>query len=219
MFGARRNIPWRSLRHRLAAGVALCAYLAAALGLPLPASPPREKGQPFPCMDHPCGCRTAEQCWTHCCCLTPEERWAWARAHNVEPPAYAERPAGSAEGWNAAPLRDQVEGKAPTKGRGACCRAEKSCCADPACGRGCCHASTPPASVKTDATKGGVRWVLGVSAQRCQGLTTLWLSTGTTLPPPRAVAWAPCEVAAGWLPATDTAACLLSRTPPAPPPR
>jgi hypothetical protein len=219
MLGARRKIPWRSLRRRLAAAVTLCAYLAAALGLPLPASPPREKGQPFPCMDHPCGCQTAEQCWTSCCCLTAEERWAWARAHNVQPPAYAERPAAADQGWSTTPLRDQAEGKTPPHGRGACCRSEKSCRADSARDRGCCQPSTSPSSDKADNARGGVRWVLGVSAQRCQGLTTLWVSTGTTLPPPRVVAWAPSADPAGWLSSTDTTAFLLSRTPPAPPPR
>ncbi|HJT78443.1 MAG TPA: hypothetical protein VJ739_14665, partial [Gemmataceae bacterium] len=43
--------------------------------------------------DDPCGCQSAEQCWRHCCCYTPEEKLAWAHAHGIEPPAYAERPA------------------------------------------------------------------------------------------------------------------------------
>ncbi len=214
MLGARWKIPWRPLRQRLAAAVALCAYLVAALGLPLPAAmPPRETGEPFPCMEHPCGCRTAEQCWTSCCCFTAEQRWAWARAHHVQPPAYAERPAPAAQGWNSTRLRDQGEGKSASR-QGACCRTEKTCCTDLACGRDCSR----PAQ-KNSPARGGVRWVLGVSAQRCQGLTTLWTTTGTTLPAPRAVAWTPCEVPTGWLPATDAFACLLSRTPPAPPPR
>ena len=89
----RRPTFWRRLRPRLAAGVALLAYAAAAFGLPLPEPGPRkDRSRPYPCMDHACGCLCAEDCWRHCCCFTPAERWAWAEAHGVQPPDYAERP-------------------------------------------------------------------------------------------------------------------------------
>jgi hypothetical protein len=213
---ARRNTLRRPIRQRLFAAVALCAYSAAAFGLPLPAAAtPREAGEPFPCMGHACGCRTAEQCWTNCCCFTPEERWAWARAHDVQPPAYAERPAPSEEGWNTPRLRDRAEGEPAQATRRSCCRdrAAKACCGGGACAGA---DTTQPAN---EAPPSGVRWVPGVSALRCQGLTTLWVTTGTTLPPPPAVGWAPCETPEGSLHAPDAVACVLARTPPIPPPR
>ena len=78
---------------RLIAVGAILAYLAAAIGLPLPpAVVIKDGGKPFPCQGHACGCQTAEECWRHCCCHTPEERWAWAEEHNVIPPEYAEKP-------------------------------------------------------------------------------------------------------------------------------
>ncbi|WP_145076870.1 hypothetical protein [Aureliella helgolandensis] len=44
---------------------------------------------PFPCQSCACGCVTAEQCWTSCCCYSPSERLQWAQENGVTPPAYA----------------------------------------------------------------------------------------------------------------------------------
>jgi hypothetical protein len=87
-----RKSTWRRWARRIGVVVALAAYLVAAIGFPIPAASAKGNGVPFPCMDHPCGCQSAEQCWRGCCCMTVEERWAWAREHNIEPPPYAERP-------------------------------------------------------------------------------------------------------------------------------
>src|SRR4051794_16978264 len=106
MIGSWRTTSWGPLRRRLWAGVTLVAYLLAALGVPLPASARKEPGVPFPCQDHPCGCRTAEQCWAACCCFTPEQRIAWAQAHHVQPPPYAEKPGG--QSWRTTRLRDRA---------------------------------------------------------------------------------------------------------------
>src|SRR5262249_36229142 len=150
-----------------------------------------------PCQGHPCGCRSAEDCWQHCCCLSPEERWAWARAHDVEPPAYAERP--SVQGWHATPLCDQeaeAGGSAPT-----CSHCANSACPDvpsPACCEGshppsaCCHAEPArPDPVQCGSDKARSARVVGLAALNCRGATTLWVSTGTALPPPPVVTWNP----------------------------
>src|SRR5438132_6551133 len=88
----KRNTFWRRLTRKLCTLLALVSYLAVGVGLPLPAHAHKDRSQPFPCQDHLCGCQSAEECWRHCCCFTPEQRWAWAEAHHVVPPAYAERP-------------------------------------------------------------------------------------------------------------------------------
>src|SRR5438105_14669671 len=103
----RRNDWWRLVTRRMCACGALLCYLATAVGFPLPSLVQKDHSQPFPCQDHPCGCQSAEQCWRHCCCFTPEEKWAWAEAHGVVPPPYAERPHG--QGWNTPRLRDREE--------------------------------------------------------------------------------------------------------------
>jgi len=190
----------RSTRaHRLGVIVALCAYCLSIFGFPLPAAAPRkEADQPFPCQNHPCGCQTAEQCWRHCCCFTPEERWAWARAHGVQPPAYAERPACS--GWRTTPLRAQAETKAPA--------ADCACCS--------AHHEPPPPPPPPGSN---VRWVLGVSALGCQGFSTFWIGSAAALPPVAAVAWNPERGFAETLGHPESRLCFLRHTPPVPPPR
>jgi hypothetical protein len=49
----------------------------------------KDLSQPFPCQHCACGCKNAEECWTHCCCFTPTQRAAWAKENGVTPPAYA----------------------------------------------------------------------------------------------------------------------------------
>ncbi len=90
--------------HRFIAWLSLVGYAIVASGLPLPrgavapgnASPAAEKrlavkdrSTLFPCMDKPCGCVTAEQCFTNCCCNTPAETLAWAQAHQIDPAVIA----------------------------------------------------------------------------------------------------------------------------------
>lgn len=185
---------WRTLRYRLfIAGVGL-AYLLAALDIPLPVAIHKDASQPFPCQDHPCGCKNAEQCWTSCCCFTAEERWAWARAHHVEPPAYAEKPA--AHGWNTAKLRDRDTTT-----------------------ESCCHAHQPAAPARVALASAAGWWTTTLAAWRCQGYSTLWVSAGSVLPVPPLAAWRPDSnpPARVCLPSVD--ADKVPSIPPDPPPR
>jgi hypothetical protein len=64
----------------------------AACFLPIPSLPDLSResdGEQYPCQGSLCGCRTAYQCWTSCCCTTPDERLAWAVENKVAPPVYA----------------------------------------------------------------------------------------------------------------------------------
>ncbi len=64
--------------------------------LPVPISLPSAKsidGRTYFCQDRPCGCASAEQCWTHCCCATLKEQLDWAEKKGVTPPAYAAKSA------------------------------------------------------------------------------------------------------------------------------
>lgn len=72
--------------------LSLIGYTLVAGGLPLPAgfgAGPGRAGKdcsiPFPCMDSPCGCSTAVQCYANCCCHTPAQRRAWAKARGLDP--------------------------------------------------------------------------------------------------------------------------------------
>jgi hypothetical protein len=86
---------WRDSRlKRALCGGVLLLYLVASLGLlPSPDLLSRWFGyaisEPFPCQSHSCGCATAHQCWTSCCCYTPHQRLVWAVRNGVEPPSSA----------------------------------------------------------------------------------------------------------------------------------
>jgi hypothetical protein len=86
--GGKRS--WSRPAGKIGAGLALLTFTMTSIGIPSPPASVKDRSMPFPCQDHACGCASAEQCWRHCCCFTPRERWAWAQAHHVEPPAYAE---------------------------------------------------------------------------------------------------------------------------------
>jgi hypothetical protein len=232
MIPFRSNTFWRPLRRRLPAVLALVAYLAAALGMPLPTPAHRDRSQPFPCQNHACGCQTAEQCWRHCCCFTSEEHWAWARANHVEPPTYAEKPTPekpASAGWNTPRLRDQAEGKTTPSPHCARCAQTPNGQDDsePHAAAGQSIPGTnasPPARDPCDpeprpAAVGGWRLTLGVNSLCCQGLSTLWLTSGTTLPPPAPLAWVPWQAPAGWVCGLEDLPLSLSAPPPLPPPR
>ncbi|MFN7876762.1 MAG: hypothetical protein ACK5PB_15685, partial [Pirellula sp.] len=68
----------------------LVAFVACFLPVPsMPEVAPESDGERYPCQGSLCGCRSAYQCWTSCCCTTPEERLAWAIDNNVTPPTFA----------------------------------------------------------------------------------------------------------------------------------
>jgi hypothetical protein len=213
---ARRKLR-RSIRRRLFAACTLVSYLIASLGIPLPAmATAKDSGQAFPCQHHGCGCHTAEQCWARCCCFTPEQRWAWAEAQQVQPPSYAEKPADT--GWRSARKRDQ----------------ESTCCKQKQRTSSCCQTSTEPRPAPkpevpkpgkpkstTPPAKGdsGWRWALGISAPACQGNATLWASTASVVPPAPPLAWVPYMNLVERLFYADESARILAQTPPLPPPR
>ena len=208
---------WRTLRYRLFVMGVTLAYLLVALEIPLPAAVHKDTGQPFPCQDHACGCQTAEQCWTSCCCFTPEQRWAWAHAHNVQPPAYAEKPAAkpisqpAARGWNTLKLRERDGDVAATATK--CCGQKQQVRAS------CCQTESKPGAQQPVSRRGGVRWGSVVTAWRCQGFQTLWVSFGAVLPVSRSAAWSPDCSPPSLFSLSDIRASVLSMSPPAPPPR
>jgi hypothetical protein len=133
------------------AGVALVCHLLTTFGFPVP-TPAHKKaaGDPFPCQSSPCGCLTAEGCWQgDCCCLTIEQKLAWAEANGIEPPAHVR------------PLVESRRSRPAPRKRSCCSEADHpdvpSCCAE------------PPEAKKPDTTDAPVRWVVGVFARTCRG--------------------------------------------------
>jgi hypothetical protein len=192
------------VRRRAGAALALLAYLAATLGFALP-HPVRKSGRPFPCQHHLCGCQTAEQCWRHCCCYSPEERRDWARKNNVPVPADAEQPATN-QSWCSTRLRDRASGKSKTHACGsACCAGKKK--------RTCCSARA-----KADRAPAG-HWTPTLATFHCQGLTTVWISGGAVLPAPPGPEWNPNLALVCQLSHSPCRAPRRPAQPLAPPPR
>ena len=198
----------------------IVGYAALAAGLPLPAgvaaSNPRpvaaaaragllaakDRSRPFPCMDSPCGCATAEQCFRECCCHSVSERLDWARRHGLEAEVLAVLEGGPAAG--------AVE---PAADAGGCCSSHgKKSPAKPSC---CASASPADDAPPRDPPRRRSVTLRAVLA--CQGLVAEWMSVGGTLPPVRVDAGAsaaPCE----WVELFDMAALSPPLTPRSPPP-
>lgn len=78
--------PWA---RRLIAGPLLLwlALLQFPLPMRAPATVDKDTSVAHPCMHRACGCATASQCWTSCCCTTRQERITWARKNLGRVPA------------------------------------------------------------------------------------------------------------------------------------
>jgi hypothetical protein len=159
----------------------------------------KDLSTPYPCMNRPCGCRSAEECWKSCCCTTKAERIAFVLEHGLEMPA--------------ALKEADKEPPAPR----ACCskRSEDAVC------QSCSNEAKAPAcdacrSAKKPARKG----VLLLSAAlKCKGLTSMLMQFGGAVVPANAPLPELAPVAQGLMNLADDLRTGVSLSPPAPPPR
>jgi hypothetical protein len=198
------------LLRRGTAWAMLALYGLVASGIPLPMGLPpagsaaekkiagKDLSRPFPCMDKPCGCATAKQCFTSCCCHTPAETLAWARARGID------------ESVINALTRRVAAVSAPAAASGGCCsskapESEPSCCSSPEneidqaiCSDYQSLAAEPKQSVNEpacehEAAESNERpaAAVGVLVLRdmlaCGGMQSWWASGGVSLPPPAIV--------------------------------
>lgn len=173
---------------RLLVVAALACFLAGTIGIPLfvPISQTKDRSQPYPCMNHPCGCASAEACWRSCCCFTNGEKLAWAAKHGVTPPQYVFAAAAQEK---AAAAQEKV-----VRTTGSCCQTTAKTCSAPK--KSCCdvlHFPTPDVNTQSDQAASTTAqeketWSIGfisaVQARRCQGHAELWLALGAVAPPP-----------------------------------
>lgn len=108
--------------------------------------------------------------------MSTQEKLAWAKQHGITPPDY---------------VLAAAEAESPAREPGSCCQREPEVeLADaeqtgPASRSSCCTSgrvarSNPPLGGDTKDWD----WLIGIQAQKCQGLSTLWLVSGAVLPPP-----------------------------------
>lgn len=145
---------WRNQRRRIVSAVLLIAHLLATIGFPLPATASGSCGRAASA----CCCGTAEQCRAnHCGCphspaLTPQ----------VAPAIEDDVPACCAK-----------KAAMPAETKSCCTKPaesveQKSCCAKPT--KPDVPAEEPEES-PAQPEPGKVRWVIGISAQKCRGGT------------------------------------------------
>lgn len=234
---------------RITTWVAILGYSLVASGMPLPfgtvvPSAPespvakrlagKDRSRPFPCMDKPCGCATADQCFTSCCCNTPAETLAWAKAHAVEPAVLA-----------ALERRVTGGGRAVTKDQKPSCCSTKAAAVEESCCKSQPAASTAfededlctayqSLAVKTAATavkpadKGPshreaevdprTRTVTLRAMLACGGIVAEWFAAGAALPPPRVDLGLSTSVVGVCSPGDESGECVRG-SPSAPPPR
>lgn len=187
-------------------GLAGCVVLAQLLGsIGIMPAMAESDSTPFPCRDHPCGCRTALQCWSGaCCCMTMREKVAWAIEHNIVPPAHAAEMAAR----ESAPRKTEE----PTAG---CCTRGGTKKAS------CCESSRIKETSQPESqTPGQAGWVAGLFAQKCHGhgYNELGLLNIGVPPEPQAP-WLDEPILADCWESPDQNACPRQQQPLVPPPK
>jgi len=202
----------------------------------------KDRSRPFPCMDKPCGCATAEQCFSNCCCNTPAETLAWARAHGSDPAVIvalqrrlAARPEPTAAASSCRPAKKEAGGRS-TPGEPACCAEAETGAGSitldgcEICGDFASLAATANEQLVNETTASpetdfpGVepvssRTVVLKAMLACGGMVSQWLSVGGV--PPRPVVTAVLSFAPlveAILPGDSVFSCVRF-APDAPPPR
>jgi len=231
---------------RITTWLAILGYVLVASGLPLPlgvVAPAasesaaakriagKDRSRPFPCMDKACGCATAEQCFTSCCCNTPAETLAWAKAHQIEPAVLLalENRVSRAEqdrlNVAKATLEPSCCSVSATESESSCCETasavmtselaidsdEDSLAVLPAAA-----ADIPSDDMPPEQPRG--RSVTLRAMLACGGIVAEWFTAGAALPPPRVELTLATSILYVCAPADEAGECLRA-SPAAPPPR
>jgi hypothetical protein len=224
--------------HRFTAWMALLGYAIVASGLPLPMgaafpsasnSPAakrlagKDRSRPFPCMDKPCGCATAEQCFSNCCCNTPAELMAWAKANRVDPAVIVA-------------LKRRAAVPAVSVKRSCCSpKAETSCCESPSSAPAAINEADVCSDYRSLAANpewpdddedgheesgpASGRVIVLRAMLACGGIVAQWCAIGTSLPPPPVITCERSTEPAGEVACHDESFLSERAAPDAPPPR
>ncbi|MGE3315654.1 MAG: hypothetical protein AB7O26_11105 [Planctomycetaceae bacterium] len=223
------------LLRRTTAAMLIVAFVATLVGMPVVKLPAKDRSQPFPCQDRPCGCASAEQCFKKCCCFSDSQKREWAVQHDVPLPS---APADETETADAG-TQVSTHGLACADD-GAPCHlhtAMESAEADSSRRKSCCHKSTQVAGsqpvestqvrgescctkpAEKDDAQAEVQLVIGTLARGCQGLSSVWTLLGAVMLPEIPSTWTFDASVVGIvadIPLIPHSADLL---PPVPPPR
>lgn len=178
-----------TLMQRVTCWTAVVLYATLSFGFSIPAELLPISGEAFPCMNHGCGCHTADQCWHDCCCMSLPEKLVWARENKVTPPSYV-LDAAQKQG-----LLNLLEAETPSQ---CCCCQHKvatPCCATkPNAAKSsasCCSTKSHPAAAANVPAAKSKKLPAGVSllaALKCHGAADSWTGAPVSLSPPPAIA-------------------------------
>lgn len=158
----------------------------------------KDLSTPFPCMNRPCGCRSAEDCWKSCCCTTKAERIAFVLEHGLEMPAALKEPGDD------------------TKAPRACCSKSTAAATCQSCTQDSKSSACDACRAKKPVRKGVV---LLDAALKCKGLTSMLMQFGGAVMPTAAPHPKLVPFAQGFLTLLDDLHTGVTLSPPAPPPR
>lgn len=181
MSSLRKTI-WRRGARGLICLTVLLGMVAAVVPLPVGtrSRPDKDRSQPFPCQNRPCGCRSADQCWKKCCCFSNTQKVAWAKANRVKPPEFVVQAATEEQPQVACHPKSCCSKVAtPQPKLDSKLRSEspaESTAARSDHGR---TASQKPLAEKARATT----YVLGAMAQQCQGIGWSWSAVPAVILP------------------------------------
>lgn len=136
------------------------SILTASLPIPIAvvSTSSEDSSIPYPCQHGKCGCKSALQCWTNCCCNTPQQRLDWAAAKGVAVPEYGQH------------LKQVIATEKAKATRPACCKKTAMAGEPDLLNKKekptCCSAHTKPGSV---ASKPRTKIVLSMLALGCRG--------------------------------------------------
>jgi len=132
----------------------------------------------FPCENCPCGCSSAEFCWDKCCCHNDQEKLAWAKANDVQPPSFLLRRIAQQTALNS-------DAKAGEAAKACCCCSSGSSESKVDGGKAC---STAKSATEQDDEKSSTRAVVMWKSAQCRGIGLLWSQLGPTLARPMLLA-------------------------------
>ncbi len=199
MYVRLRRVAARSAKRLLSISLIL-AFLVGSAGIPVVSRVAKDRSQPFPCMDNPCGCSSADECWHHCCCHTNREKVAWAREHGVTPPDFV----------IAAAEKEEHEESGT-----------RVCCHHHGCEKCAAKAAAAAHAEAASGKKTGLRFglVLVDMARHCRSLPQFWSLFGLALPVRIEAGWSFDEQIVGRVMDALVLETSAELSPPVPPPK
>jgi len=186
---------------------------------------------PYPCQGGHCGCSSAHQCWTSCCCMSLEQRLEWASSRGIEPPVYAKQMQNTNRSVQPVSRMNSKTSQSEHSKRDCsrpCCRKESqpqaengktvtateskpSCCAD-----GSLAKNNKPQSGSAPSK---LQLLISVKALECQGLFMELAIHMGFIPLDRCVTLERAPGLTWIIPFLNCVARPVSQQPPVPPPR